>query len=219
MVFICKLPVIPWILYSLIELIQLQMRAIMKNSLLVLLLFCSVVAYSQGEHQGKMEIYAGYGIATAQDIVTGISNTLGTALLPGMVKRIDISGGGALFAGVDYNITNRVTLGLQGNYASYDQTYRMDDESTSTLEMKYVTLMGHSRISWVNKSFFQLYSALGAGVTMIRGTAEDSKKDTHGNFAFQVSPVGVRVGNHIAFFVEAGIGFQGILSAGLSVRF
>lgn len=191
----------------------------MKRLSTAFFLFFSIISYGQTDNKGKTEIYGGYGIATAQDIITGLSNILAGALLPRMVKRIDVNGGGAIFGGVDYCISNRTTLGLQANYASYDQTYKMSDGSTSTMNTKYATFMLHSRISWVNKPSFQVYSALSGGIAAVSGKTRNDDKKTRTTAAFQISPVGVRVGNNIAFFGEFGMGFQGILSGGLSLRF
>lgn len=191
----------------------------MKCSVLAFFLFFSVVSYGQTDNKGKTEIYGGYGIANAQDIITGLSNMLAVTLLPGMVKRVDISGGGAVFGGVDYYVSDRTAVGLQVNYASYDQTYQMSNESTSKMSTKYTTFMAHSKINWVNKTSFQVYTAVAGGISAISGKNQDDEKKTRASVAFQISPVGVRIGNNIAFFGEFGVGFQGILSGGLSVRF
>lgn len=42
----------------------------------------------------------------------------------------------------------------------------------------------------------------------------------YSTFAFQINPIGIRVGNnHIGGFLELGVGFKGFLTAGVSIQF
>ena len=72
--------------------------------------------------------------------------------------------------------------------------------------------------NWVNRPAVQLYSALAAGATFMSGDNNSGTTDHSTAFAFQVSPIGVRVGNTFSFFAEAGFGYQGLLSAGLALK-
>ena len=46
------------------------------------------------------------------------------------------------------------------------------------------------------------------------------KTDLNAAFAYQVNPIGLRVGNdRIGGFVEAGMGHKGFLTPGVSVKF
>lgn len=195
----------------------------MKKLLALLLIGAPVAGLAQSgadfESKGNTEIYVGYGLLTAPDLITGFSNLFTGALLPGMVEKIDSKGFGSAFGGIDYYLGNRFTLGIQYAYASFERRYEMDDESIATLKNQYHTLMLRGKGVWVAKPVFQLYSALAAGPSFAR--AKNNKGETKSNteFAFQVSPIGIRVGNHIAFFLEGGFGYQGMLSGGLSARF
>lgn len=191
----------------------------MKCLLVIVFALLSIVTYGQQDNKGKTEVYAGYGVVTAQDIISGLSNMLAGALLPGMVKRIDVKGGGAYFGGIDYYAGNRVAIGLQINYASFDQQYSLSSNDTSSIKAKYFTPLVHAKFIWIGKEFFQVYSAVSGGATFITAKNDEKEKDNKAAGAFQISPVGIRAGNNLAVFVEAGFGFQGLLSGGVSFRF
>lgn len=156
---------------------------------------------------------------SAPDLITGFSNIFTGALLPGMVRKIDSKGFGTIFGGIDYYINNQFALGAQYYYSAFEHQYQMQNESTSTLNTQYHSIILRGKGIWVNKPLFQLYSALAAGPSFV--FAKNDQDDTKNNieFAFQVSPIGIRAGNNIAFFLEGGFGYQGLISGGLSVKF
>lgn len=166
------------------------------------------------------ELYAGYGILTAQDILTGFSSTLAGSLLPGYVDRIDAKGFGTAFAGFDYFVGRRLSLGLQLNYAQYDESYTLSNNSTSTLKTSYLTPMVRTKLAWVRNPGFSFYSSLAVGATFLQAKNQSTggQTDKTAGLAFQVSPIGIRAGNAVALFAELGFGFQGLISAGLSIR-
>ncbi len=61
----------------------------------------------------------------------------------------------------------------------------------------------------------RLYGLAAAGITANNDLEHNSMKF---NPTFHISPVGVRVGNKIAGFVELGIGYRGLLNCGVCYR-
>lgn len=52
------------------------------------------------------------------------------------------------------------------------------------------------------------------------GKASARKADLSTSFAYQVNPIALRVGNdRIGGFLEAGLGYKGFVTAGVSLRF
>ncbi len=195
----------------------------MKKIFILILLALPVVASAQpasgSDSKGNIEVYAGYGLLSAPDLITGFSNIFTGALLPGMVKKIDSKGFGTVFGGIDYYAGNRFAVGAQYYYSSYESQYEMQNESTATLNTQYHTLLIRGKGIWVNNPSFQFYSALAAGPSFVKAVNDNDETKNSVVFAFQVSPIGIRVGNQIAFFLEGGFGYQGLVSAGLSARF
>ncbi len=171
------------------------------------------------DSKGKIEVYAGYGLLSAPDLITGFANIFTGALLPGMVEKIDSKGLGTVYGGLDYYAGNRFAVGAQYYYSSYERQYKMQNGTTATLNTQYHSVLIRGKGMWVNKPAFQLYSALAAGPSFVSAKNDNDETKNNTEFAFQVSPIGIRVGNHIAFFLEGGFGYQGLVSAGLSARF
>ena len=62
-------------------------------------------------------------------------------------------------------------------------------------------------------------STRGADISGVTETA-GRQSDSFTSFAWQVNPVALRVGNHrIGGFLEAGLGYKGIVTAGVSFKF
>ena len=52
------------------------------------------------------------------------------------------------------------------------------------------------------------------------GKAATRKADLSTNFAYQVNPFAIRIGNdRVGGFIETGLGYKGFLTAGVSLRF
>ena len=69
---------------------------------------------------------------------------------------------------------------------------------------------------------FQLYSGAGFGVRLRHGTYIEGEETDTLNKAlptFHINALGLRFGRNIAFFVEIGAGYKGVLNAGLSAQF
>jgi len=58
------------------------------------------------------------------------------------------------------------------------------------------------------------------GLTEAGKKNANTKAKTATDFAFQVNPIALRVGNdHIGGFLEAGLGYKGFVTAGMSLKF
>ncbi|MDD3700225.1 MAG: hypothetical protein PHC55_01195 [Bacteroidales bacterium] len=195
----------------------------MKKLIVLILAVLPFLSFAQSDSgfdsKGKIEIYAGYGLLTAPDIITGFSDIFTSALLPGMIEKVESRGFGAAFGGLDYYISNHFTAGLQYSYASYEHTYDMQNQSVAKMNTKYHTLLARGKGIWLNTSLIQLYSVVAVGPSFTKADNDLGDTKTNTAFAFHVSLIGIRVGNQIAFFTEGGFGYQGLISAGVSVRF
>lgn len=194
----------------------------MKKLILLIFTVFALSAYAQPDNAGKVEIYAGYGLVTAQDIIF-IHSTMWTGVLVSDLHEdvVDVNGFGSVFAGFDYYNSERISFGAQLNYASYEAIYKVKSGSEQQIKIatKFYTPMLRGKVNWINGSLLQLYTTVAAGATFMQGSADNGKKDTQAAFAFHVSPVGVRLGNTFSVFAEAGFGFQGLLSAGIAIKF
>lgn len=190
----------------------------MKKLLLIALLAVSFNGFAQADNKGKKDIYVGYGIVTAQDIIGATTSGLVGALVPGGYDKIKVSGMGAAFLGLDYYLSDKVAVGLQANYSSFTAEYVQSSGDNPTAKLNFFTPMARMKVNWKNERSLQVYSSVAAGASFSKGKSHANTTSRSNNFAFHISPIGVRLGNTVAVFGEAGFGYQGLLSAGLSVK-
>lgn len=172
----------------------------------------SIAVFAQ---ESKLEVRAGYGVLSAQAMGSVLSN----AIVGGLsgYEKSDISTGGALTFSLLFNPQNRVSFGLDFGYEKLDVVYKSDSQPNVTSTDRYITVMPRVDLRYVNKESFSLYGSLAAGGSFLSvGRGNESEQGVA--FAYQITPLGIRFGNNIALFAEAGFGFRGLLNAGLSVR-
>ena len=74
------------------------------------------------------------------------------------------------------------------------------------------------KFAWLNRAHVGLYSKLAAGAGLFFANGSDAKDNI--SFAFQATPIGVDFGGEqFRGFVEAGVGWQGIVSGGVRWMF
>lgn len=72
---------------------------------------------------------------------------------------------------------------------------------------------------YLNRRNIQVYGIYGLGVFVLRGRDTYSpyyapdRKGT--SLSMQIAPIGIKVGNKIGGFFEAGIGYKGVFNAGI----
>ena len=82
---------------------------------------------------------------------------------------------------------------------------------------------------YFKRNLFELYGGASVGVDLVRqseskldekGKSASEKNSLSANLAYQVNPIAFRVGNdRIGGFMEAGFGYKGFLTAGVSLKF
>ena len=81
-------------------------------------------------------------------------------------------------------------------------------------QLGVVSVMPVVKFAWLNRAHVGLYSKLAAGAGLFFANGSDSEENV--SVAFQVTPVGVDFGGErFRGFVEAGVGWQGIVSGGV----
>ena len=173
----------------------------MKGKLYILcfalMMICSVQrTYAQA---GKSEIELGYGYYSEYSLVNG--------------KPFSASSGAPSLE-YRYFINKNVTIGLG---LGYENISTWGSFFTIAPEMTFCYLdTRHDRIR------VRLYGAVAYGVAIFDDlTIKPGAADRSGPwlYGFQATPFGMRVGRQVAGFLEIGLGYQGLIHGGLSVRF
>ena len=178
----------------------------------------------------------------SHDIRIGYSDglTLGGASFWGMglsdaitgTKRSDEQSTGVFGLGYRYTLTKRFKLGMDLGIAKVTSKVTSSPDKTPSVKEKELNLLvlPSAEFVYLRRNLFQLYGSVSAGVDFTRHyetgltergkelAQEKSKFET--SFAYQVNPIGLRVGNNrFGGFVEAGLGYKGFVTAGLSLGF
>ena len=169
----------------------------------------------------KNEIGVSYGAGLSL-IGDGIGNGIGKAFGQlGGYKYTNDKQFGSL--SVEYfrhlNSNNRVAIGGIFAYSRYGEDELKDNIKVGDRTRNYFTLMPAVKYYWVNKNHFGLYSKAAVGATLMTYKATGQENDSKVCFMCQVSGIGVEFGGKLRGFVEAGVGEQGIVLAGLKYKF
>lgn len=217
-----------------------KIKRLMKKNLPILLLsifsLLSLAAPLNAQSDfPRHEPYIGYGRASVPGIgITAgfiIGNALGVAVTNAIVEELggegvtyteDISHTGALRMGYNFYPYERWAVGVQGTYERVGDQLTFSNGLVGNKRADVATFMVYSDYKWLNKPMFQMYSGGGLGASFyhfyrVGGTPKISFRST--TFAFQFNPIGMRVGKQIGFFLEMGLGWNGIVNAGISGKF
>ena len=162
--------------------------------------------------QGKNEIYGGAGIFSVPELGDVFGNAI-SLIIPG-TKIGNSNATGAISLGYRFHINRKWAFGISGVFENINDTYIMPPEKYS---YRIITAMADVHYYYIHKRAFQLYSGVYAGVADWKTSG--SINDHSDQFAFQVTPLGFRVGKTIGVFGEAGFGYRGVFAAGISARF
>lgn len=190
------------------------------KKLFLLLTFCLCAFYLQA--QSKWEIRLGYGLASAPEIIDGLSNLSTSLISIGTVKASSNLSYGPIAVGVNYYPMHKLSVGLQYSNTKLNNTLELNNAvGSSDYKNTYNVIMARSDYYYAT-GFIQVYSGLGAGVSFAKsvptnGTTGNDVKST--DFAYQINAIGARVGRTIGAFAELGFGYNGVLNLGISAKF
>ena len=200
-----------------------------KILVMVAVAMMAAVNVNAQSDEPKHEIGVSYGLG-ASAVMDAFGPKLTNAIFDSFRhgKTEDETQFGTIAVEYFYHLDNpRLSVGGILAYARYGEDV-VDKDSKSKVGERtrnYFTVMPAMKYDWVHKNNFALYSKLGAGVMMLSIKDKDvvnknSNSDSEVYFMWQASLLGIEVGSqNVRGFVEAGIGEQGIILAGLKYKF
>ncbi len=192
--------------------------------LVIMLCLCSRAGYAQcPSNKGQVEITASYGLVNGDQVSDDITNN--------QAKKLTYTSGNA-FVTLRWHLFSCLALCITGGATStrgqYTDAYN-PSYITSTYTQHVTTIAMEVYYVYVFRKYLELYTFLGAGPAFIStgtianpapfvaGTA--TVVDARDVMKVQYTPLGVRVGGRLAGFVEGGIGYKGLINAGISWKF
>lgn len=112
-------------------------------------------------------------------------------------------------------------VGVTGSWAGSSKRVYFDGRDIGSVERQLLSLTFDWRAHWLRLPSADLYSGLSSGVLNLgdRLGAPGGRDDSMTGAAFQIVPIGARLGRTWGGYVETGIGTHGFFKAGLSRRF
>lgn len=210
----------------------------MKVRLLVLplcILFGTTMAKAQNVNLGISSNDNPHVIklAVSDGLTLGVASFWGMGLGDAITgtQRSDQRSSGVFSIGYRYSI-NKFRVGLDFGFAKISSKTTIMGDKTPSIKEKELNFMVLPTLEYAyyKRRLIELYGSASAGVNFERQTKSvltevetkiaGSKSNMNTNFAYQINPIGIRIGNsRIGGFVEAGLGYKGFVTAGLSLGF
>lgn len=181
----------------------------------------------------KTEIAVSYGFFPYSDFKETPNDQVLKDLFNGYEETEGTSTGSINFT-FNHRFNKTIGFGFDFSYAGEKSQWEEHNLKVADKNVFYLTFMPRLKANWVHNKFFVLYSSVAIGAMWKRTKGEtyyDNIEDAgdffdrvktrvtdEAIFSFQVSPLGIEVGNHIGAFAEAGFGQMGIIQAGLRFR-
>jgi opacity protein-like surface antigen len=196
----------------------------MKKTAFLSVVMAFLFISSMNAQSKKSEVDLGVGIWSSNQIIGTMSDIIASAILPAGVSMDNSSYIGALHVGYKYSLSDRFALGPVLTYDLGTSDAVANKEKTGKFTSNYYSLSLEADYKFINRDKFKLYALVGAGGTILNQVYKDNKTgekngESQTFFNFQITPVGIKYGDSFGVFAELGLGYKGILCAGVFYRF
>lgn len=171
-------------------------------------------------------------LSASDGLTLGLANIFGMGLSDAVTgsKRSDETSSLVYGLGYRYSIY-RFKVGADLGFSQSTSKLTLLGETAPSLKEKDLNFMLLPTVEFVyfKRGLVELYGGAAAGVNVVSHsetslnkavTTQAKKSDISTQFAYQINPIALRVGNHrIGGFLEAGLGYKGFVTAGVSLRF
>ena len=176
------------------------------------------------KHEIRLAVSDGLTLTTVDVFGMGLADAVMGS------KRSDEKSSMVYGLGYRYAI-NRFRVGADLGFAQSSSKLAFAGEKTPSVKERELNflVLPTAEFVYYKRGLVELYGGASAGVNMIRhkesalteaGKSQVQKASLSANFAYQVNPIALRVGNErIGGFLEAGLGHKGFLTAGVSLKF
>lgn len=179
------------------------------------------------QHELRAQVSDGFPLVIMNNIVFGVTNAFNS--MSGYKAKED---GGDIIGhyglGYKYHVTSRFNTGLdvsfQSSTVNYELTHPSEETRSGKRKFNMFLIMPTAELKYLDRTKVKLYGnvAMGVGFLSYTETVErdgTDYDDSVASFAFQLNPIGIRVGQRIAGFAELGFGYKGFASLGVSMQF
>jgi len=195
---------------------------------LLAMLGMNISLYAQ---QGNSELNLMVSDAAPTVLILTIFDELGTALKANYgdydKENKDKSIPGMISASYLYKVNKWLAAGGDLGYLHLNQEIKLTSRDGSKPDelikrkTNLFTVMPTAKFYYLQRENINLYGVLAVGALFSGKTEKSSTledKENFTTFAFQINPIGIRVGKRFGGFAELGFGMKGFATAGFSMR-
>jgi hypothetical protein len=201
----------------------------MKRIVFVLLLLSSTALAQQQRRMSytndpDFEIMASIGFAPWQQMNMSLGDGFTVPIADSISggdtdPKITTSSKGTFYVGIQGFLNRKWTAGMHILYGKYYQTNNYANKNEVVFSNTYIGGFARTEFIWANTEMVEFYSSASLGAMNVASQESLQEPVNKVEPIFQLSPIGMRVGNNIAVHIEGGFGSVGILSAGVRYRF
>jgi hypothetical protein len=216
---------ISFILLIFIKAIIQKKSSMKKHQLLaaMILFLCSHTFAQQPDSKvnHNVEIRAGLGVLTIPEIGTGVAAAVSAILVPVGYTDIKINSVvPAIPVSILFKPDNRFSYGADFIINNMSSEFTYSSGPAYIVKSNFFTIMLRGDYHYVNNGNFKLYGSVAAGPSFFKSTSSSNSNTTSSTkLGYHFTPLGLRFGGTFAGWAELGIGYRGLLSAGLAYRF
>ncbi|MFT3701151.1 MAG: hypothetical protein QM802_02215 [Agriterribacter sp.] len=174
-------------------------------------IFSAVTSFAQRSYP-KHELEFSYGVFPVPEIKGATNSIFATSTTSNEVDRTP--GTGSFMFAYNVYLSKRFAMGVTGLYDKVTVSYK---NVVSKLNWNITAVMLNAKYNYVYDPRFHMYSGLSAGYAADWANS-GTLKERHNVFAYQARIIGVRFGTTVGGFAEVGVGYEGVVKAGLSLQ-
>jgi len=192
------------------------------RSAVVLILAVSVLSIGGSGQTRKHDLSLSYGVLSIDHLTDVFTDILTIVITLGTFSKNNVKYTGVPFLTYHHSSNSRFGFGLAAGGYSSSGDLRVGETVVGDFRERNYVAAAELDYHWIMQEGFQLYSGAGFGVRFRRGTysdADDTDSVSKVLPTFHLNAIGLRVGRKVGFFAELGVGYKGVLCAGVNAQF
>lgn len=188
----------------------------------------AATAQESQKHEIRAGISDGIGLVTGIGFIDAAGESIRLQTSGSKMTNIRSTSFNMYEVGYRYRLSDQIKIGADIGYLNAEKVFKSTTGANKTQEVRkanYLVFLPTAEFSYIKTPLLNFYGSGAAGA--IFGRVQEVKNLTTGkttgknsvSFAYQVNPVGLRVGKRLGAFAELGFGYKGLATLGANFKF
>lgn len=170
------------------------------------------------------EIGVGYGYMSTEQFSIVLVEALSTGIISSFTGDSYTTKSyqfiGPISINYKYFFKEKLSIGGSFLFSSNKIEYENNKNILSNVQLNTFSILPRLDFYYIRNPKFALYGNIGIGAVLMTSQYKTNKdlNEIGATFAFQVTPLAMRIGREFGFVLELGIGSHGLANAGFSYR-